>query len=150
MASSSPSGVWAPINSYRYPLPCTHRCKGINPQVSPPITLRPVLTHCLCYKGDEVWTHTWLRGLLGLTCASQHFPCAQNPSAYVKFSGHSPCVECEDTRCIGTYLWCYVSRISSSADRGKVEHQLCVEYGHTPNIIEMYSKNLPARCTDRS
>ena len=25
------------INSYRYPLPCTHRCKGINPLVSPPI-----------------------------------------------------------------------------------------------------------------
>ena len=25
------------INSYKYPLPCTQGCKGINPQVSPPI-----------------------------------------------------------------------------------------------------------------
>ena len=43
-------------NQPRCPLPCTYRYQ---PRSIPPHTLRPLLTHCLCYEGDEAFTHTW-------------------------------------------------------------------------------------------
>jgi hypothetical protein len=127
------------INSYRYPLPCTHRCKGINPKVSPPI--HSDLRSPTAYATREMrYGHIPGMGLPEPTCASQLVPCVQDHFTYVNLSGHSPCVECEDTRCIGTYLWCHVSRNSSSADQGKVEEHLCVECGHTPYNRKMYTK----------
>ena len=50
------------MNQPRCPLPCTY---GYQPRSIPPHTLRPLLTHCLCYEGDEAWTHTWQQGSPG-------------------------------------------------------------------------------------
>ena len=136
--------VLAACSDWRAPSQQVYRNQ---PRSIPPHTLRPLPTHCLCYKGGEAWTHTWQpQGVPEPTCAPPHVPRVQNRSTCVTLPGHLPCVECEDICRIRTHLWCLVSQNSSSADLGKVEDCLCVECAHFAFNTLMYAK--PSRASN--
>jgi hypothetical protein len=87
------------INSYRYPLPCTHRCKGINPLVSPPIhsDLRSPTAYATreMRYGHIPCSGAYLCRIAGLLSI--------NPQTRFTLFGHSPRVPC--CRCSPSYFW---------------------------------------------